>query len=67
MPHRSATRMAGLGAGLGLWLGWGPRGMWIGLICGLTAAALLLGSRFLRASRRVPMSGRSEVPVTEGA
>ena len=56
-----------LGAGLGLWLGWGPKGMWIGLICGLTAAALLLGSRFLRSSRRVPMSGRSEVPVTEGA
>ena len=61
-----------LGAGLGLGLGglttaWGPKGMWIGLICGLTAAALLLGSRFLRTSRRVPMSGRSEVPVTEGA
>lgn len=47
-----------LGAGLGLGLGgftpaWGPKGMWVGLICGLTAAALLLGSRFLRASRRM--------------
>ncbi|MEO6364790.1 MAG: MATE family efflux transporter [Luteimonas sp.] len=45
-----------LGAGLGLGLGMGPRGMWIGLIIGLTAAAALLGARFLRASRRVPMS-----------
>ena len=31
----------------------GPRGMWIGLIAGLTVAALLLGGRFLRSSRRV--------------
>ncbi|NZA25796.1 MATE family efflux transporter [Luteimonas sp. SJ-92] len=42
-----------LGAGLGLGLGWGPRGMWIGLIAGLTVAALLLGLRFLRSSRRL--------------
>ena len=46
-----------LGAVLGL--GWGgftapmgPRGMWIGLIAGLSCAALLLGTRFLRSSRR---------------
>ena len=39
-----------LGAGLGLWLGWGPRGMWIGLIAGLTVAAVLLCRRFLRSS-----------------
>ena len=39
-----------LGAGLGLGLGWGPRGMWLGLIAGLTVAALLLASRFARAS-----------------
>ena len=39
-----------LGAGLGLWLGWGPRGMWIGLIAGLTMAAFLLCRRFLRSS-----------------
>ncbi|MEJ7747057.1 MAG: MATE family efflux transporter [Luteimonas sp.] len=45
-----------LGAGLGLGLGLGPRGMWIGLIIGLTAAAALLGARFLRASRTAPMS-----------
>ncbi|UNK41878.1 MATE family efflux transporter [Luteimonas sp. S4-F44] len=42
-----------LGAGLGLGLGWGPKGMWIGLIAGLSVAALLLGGRFLRTSRRV--------------
>ncbi|NUS39164.1 MAG: MATE family efflux transporter, partial [Lysobacter sp.] len=46
-----------LGAGLGLGLGGftpalGPRGMWIGLIAGLTCAALLLGRRFLRSSLR---------------
>ncbi|MEZ0471707.1 MATE family efflux transporter [Luteimonas salinilitoris] len=53
-----------LGAGLGLGLGWGPRGMWIGLIAGLAVAALLLGLRFLRSSRRVaPTSGT----VTSGA
>jgi len=63
-----------LGAGLGLGLGMGPRGMWIGLIVGLTAAALLLGARFLRSSRRVPISamdipidGRPSVAMTDGA
>jgi MATE family multidrug resistance protein len=42
-----------VGAGLGLWLGWGPRGMWVGLICGLTVAALLLCTRFWRSSRKL--------------
>jgi MATE family multidrug resistance protein len=45
-----------LGAGLGLYLGWGPRGMWIGLIAGLTVAALLLCRRFLHSSRRVAVT-----------
>ena len=45
-----------LGAGLGLGLGWGPRGMWIGLIAGLLVAAVLLSTRFLRSSRRVPVA-----------
>ena len=59
-----------LGAGLGLGLGgftpaMGPRGMWIGLIAGLTVAALLLGGRFLRSSRRVPI--QTEAAVTCGA
>ena len=44
-----------LGAMLGLGLGvpaQGPVGMWIGLIAGLTVAAILLGLRFLRISQR---------------
>lgn len=42
-----------LGVGLGFGLGWGPQGMWCGLIAGLSAAALLLGTRFHRSSRRL--------------
>lgn len=42
-----------LGAGLGLGLGYGPRGMWIGLTVGLTAAAVLMGLRLRRSSRRL--------------
>ena len=45
-----------VGAGLGLALGWGPRGMWLGLTAGLSVAALLLARRFLRSSLRVPIS-----------
>ena len=58
-----------LGAGLGLGLGWGPQGMWMGLIVGLTAAAVLLSSRFLRSSRRVPMQAEDlpAVAMTDGA
>mgnify|MGYP000902004173 CR=1 FL=1 len=40
-----------LGAGLGLGLGMGPQGMWIGLIVGLSAAAVLMGWRLQRSSR----------------
>lgn len=39
-----------LGAGLGLGLGMGPQGMWIGLIVGLTAAAVLMGWRLQRST-----------------
>ncbi|MGS1077001.1 MATE family efflux transporter [Pseudoxanthomonas beigongshangi] len=42
-----------LGAGFGLGLGWGPQGMWLGLIMGLTAAAVSLGWRFNRSSQRL--------------
>ena len=42
-----------LGAGLGLGLGMGPQGMWIGLIVGLTAAAVMMGWRLRRSSQRV--------------
>lgn len=46
-----------LGAWLGLGLGWGPRGMWMGLIAGLSAAAVLLGGRFLWRSGRIGPPG----------
>lgn len=42
-----------LGAGLGLGLGWGPQGMWLGLIAGLTAAAILMGWRLRVQGRRL--------------
>lgn len=48
----------GLGLPLGAWLGLskgqGAPGLWTGLIVGLSAAAMLLGWRFLRLSRRAP-------------
>lgn len=46
-----------LGAGLGLGLAWGPQGMWLGLILGLTAAAISLGWRFNRSSLRLLNAG----------
>ena len=52
-----------LGAGLGLGLGWGPQGMWLGLILGLTAAAILMGARFQRSSRRL-LAVHPSGPVT---
>jgi len=48
-----------LGAGLGLGLGMGPQGMWIGLIVGLTAAAILMGWRLRRSSLRIGQSSLS--------
>lgn len=55
-----------VGAWLGLGLGWGPRGMWIGLIAGLSMAAVLLGGRFLHRSARIPRSRppQPELPPT---
>jgi MATE family multidrug resistance protein len=44
-----------VGAGLGLALGWGAPGMWLGLTAGLAVAAVLLLRRFLRSSRRLPI------------
>jgi len=43
-----------LGAWLGLGLGYGPQGMWIGLIAGLLVASVLLAERFRRSARGVP-------------
>lgn len=53
-----------LGAGLGLGLGgfvpaMGPKGMWIGLIAGLSVAAVLLSARFLRSSEPARLLLRS--------
>ena len=56
-----------LGAGLGLGLGWGPTGMWLGLIAGLLVAAVLMGARFLRSSRREALVGVPPVRVTKDA
>jgi MATE family multidrug resistance protein len=46
----------GIGMPVGLWLafraGYGARGMWIGLIAGLSVAAVLLSLRFWRVARR---------------
>lgn len=44
-----------IGAGLGLYLGQGPQGMWTGLIAGLVVAAVLMATRFLRSSQRIAM------------
>ena len=51
LPQVAAQGAQGIGLGLGL--GWGPQGMWMGLILGLTAAAVLLAARFQRSSKRL--------------
>jgi MATE family multidrug resistance protein len=38
--------------GLGFFVGLGPRGVWWGLLAGLTVVAVLLGARFERLTRR---------------
>jgi MATE family multidrug resistance protein len=60
-----------VGATLGFGLGGftpalGPRGMWTGLIAGLAVAAVLLCARFLRSSRRIPVTP-PEGTMTSGA
>ncbi len=51
----------GVGMPVGWWLafprGLGARGMWIGLIAGLSVAALLLSRRFWKLARRPPAVG----------
>ncbi|MDG5768170.1 MATE family efflux transporter [Balneolales bacterium ANBcel1] len=42
-----------LGYFLGMILDWGPRGLWMGLIAGLTVAAILHNIRFHRITRRM--------------
>ena len=51
-----------LGLLIGLGLGWGPTGMWLGLIAGLSVAAVLLGSRFVRASAPARLAARRDAP-----
>jgi len=50
-----------IGMPVGVWLsihcGYGAPGMWIGLVAGLSVAAALLFSRFVRASRLAPAAG----------
>ncbi len=41
------------GATLGLGLGYGPRGMWVGLTIGLTAAAVMMALRLRRSTARL--------------
>ncbi|MDT8410107.1 MAG: MATE family efflux transporter [Wenzhouxiangellaceae bacterium] len=51
----------GVGLSTGWWLtfrqGWGAPGMWVGMIAGLTVAAVLLGGRFLRITSRPAFAG----------
>lgn len=60
------TTLAYWGVGLtgGVWIGLlrdgGPQGFWVGLILGLSAAALLLGWRYTRLSRRLRTNGIPE-------
>jgi len=55
----------GVGMPVGWWLafrhGMGARGMWIGLIAGLTVAAVLLFARFWRSSRHPHFVGESRL------
>jgi MATE family multidrug resistance protein len=46
-----------LGAWLGLGLGWGPEGMWVGLIAGLVVAAALMARRFVKVTAGLPAGG----------
>lgn len=56
-----------IGVSSGYWLtferGWGAAGMWAGMIAGLTVAAVLLGTRFLRLSQKVVRDGQSALAV----
>ena len=49
-----------LGYLLGITWGGGPRGLWIGFICGLATAAILLNRRFHRVTRRLMDHEQSE-------
>lgn len=52
-----------LGATFGLALGWGPKGMWIGLTAGLAAAALMLGLRLRHTVARLAADDLRAMPA----
>ncbi len=45
---------------LGVGLGWGGVGVWAGLVCGLSLAAVLMQTRFWRFSSRIPAGAGGE-------
>ena len=51
-----------LGCWLTFWRGWGPHGMWVGLVAGLSVAAVLLGVRFWRSSARRVRTAAAAAP-----
>ena len=51
-----------LGCWLTFWRDWGPHGMWVGLVAGLSVAAVLMGGRFWWASARYIRHGRKVLP-----
>ena len=55
-----------IGAGLGIGLGWGAPGMWVGLIAGLSFAAVLLALRLWRTVKRLDARMLAEVDAAEG-
>jgi len=54
-----------LGYALGITLGGGARSMWIGIICGLTTAAILLNTRFFLVTKRLLRDLNRTAPAAE--
>jgi MATE family multidrug resistance protein len=52
-----------VGYSLAFHAGWGASGMWIGMIAGLTVAAVLLSARFARLVREKPAAALLETRV----
>ncbi len=45
-------------------LGWGPQGLWLGLVVGLTVAAMALTTRFWNGRRKHPLSAGTSITVS---
>lgn len=54
-----------IGLGLGFSAGWGPRGVWIGLACGLGLVATLMTLRWAALSRRGGLRTRRLAPLRQ--